>query len=221
MKRLIDIDTLLKQTKEQGIKLGKGNPYNRLRYYTKIGLLPHMERKKTEAGTTQGHYPEWVIERLREIERYKDAGLSNEDILKKIESSNKLQTFKNTLATPEARTKLVTYASFVLLVFILLAEVGVINICVNKSSIIDLEQVNQLTPQIVASGQSFVPRSRERVFVKAEEIKPNSKVYISFTEDYSPAVRYWVEEINNGHGFYVDLDSPLYKDAEFNWWLSN
>lgn len=221
MKRLIDIDTLLKETKKQGIKLGKGNPYNRLRYYTKIGLLPHMERKKTESGTTQGHYPEWVIDRLKEIENFKNAGLSNEEILKKIESSNKLQTFKNTLATPEARTKILTYTSFVLLVFILLVEVGAINIGVNKSKIIDVEQVNQTTPQILASGQSFVPRSRERVFVKAEEVRPNSKVYISFTGDYSPAVRYWVEEINNGHGFYVDLDSPIYTDAEFNWWISN
>lgn len=46
----ISVEKLIKILKEKNISFGKGDPYNRLRYYTKIGWLPHMTRKKTKKG---------------------------------------------------------------------------------------------------------------------------------------------------------------------------
>ena len=43
---LINIKDLIQELKNKNIDFGKGDPYNRLRYYTKIGWIDHMIRKK-------------------------------------------------------------------------------------------------------------------------------------------------------------------------------
>ena len=45
----VQVIKLIKQAKKEGVQFGRGDPYNRLRYYTKIGWLPHMTRKKTKS----------------------------------------------------------------------------------------------------------------------------------------------------------------------------
>ena len=57
MESLISTEKLIEESKTKGIDFGKGDPYNRLRYYTKIGWLPHMQRKKNDEETsiTTGH----------------------------------------------------------------------------------------------------------------------------------------------------------------------
>ncbi|KKW24820.1 MAG: hypothetical protein VE99_C0006G0013 [candidate division Kazan bacterium GW2011_GWC1_52_13] len=64
-----------------------GVSYNTLRYYTKIGLLPHMIRKTPFPGApnTIGHYPEEVLETLQKINELKKQGLDNEKIKKTLE----------------------------------------------------------------------------------------------------------------------------------------
>ena len=78
----ISVDEVIRRLKDRGISLGRGDPYHTLRYYTKIGLLPHMIRKLPcpEATSTTGHYPESVIETLQEIVALKAQGFSNVDI---------------------------------------------------------------------------------------------------------------------------------------------
>jgi len=51
-------------------------------------------------------------------------------------------------------------------------------------------------------------------------MKPGSKVYVTFTQNYSPATRYWVSKIENQSGFQLELDSPVSENVEFNWWVS-
>src|SRR3990172_1400418 len=63
-----------------------GVSYNTLRYYTKIGLIPHMIRKTPFPGApnTIGHYPEEVLETLAKIKEFKKKGLDNEKVKKEL-----------------------------------------------------------------------------------------------------------------------------------------
>ncbi|HEB13896.1 MAG TPA: MerR family transcriptional regulator, partial [candidate division WWE3 bacterium] len=87
---------LLNQENERLIPVNEverlsGVPYNTLRYYTKIGLLPHMKRKRPhpEATSTVGHYPQSVLKLLQRIEEFKAQGLSNDEIKKKLHEKEK------------------------------------------------------------------------------------------------------------------------------------
>jgi DNA-binding transcriptional MerR regulator len=82
--KLIKIDELIKRAKFFGVDFGKGDPKNRLRYYTKIGLLPHALRKSFN-GKIVGAYPEWVLKRLVEIDKQLKEGKSIQEIKRKTE----------------------------------------------------------------------------------------------------------------------------------------
>ena len=64
-----------------GVSCCKGYPYNRLRYYTKIGLLPHAKRKSF-CGSPEGCYPYWVVDKLVEIDKNINEGRSIRTILR-------------------------------------------------------------------------------------------------------------------------------------------
>jgi len=81
---LISIDEVIERAKKLGVDFGKGNPKNRLRYYTKIGLIPHAQRKVFEKGTPEGAYPESVIDLLVEIDHLIKSGKSIQEIKRKI-----------------------------------------------------------------------------------------------------------------------------------------
>ena len=220
--RLIDIDTFIKQAKKRGVNFGKGNPYNRIRYYTKIGLLPHMIRKKEGEDNIKGHYPERVLEILDFIEEQKKAGLSNEEILKILDTKTKSRQFSTWLTSKEIRNQFLKYGTFIMLLFILLTELGAIEIGTVKSEIIPNEAIitNTETNNILESGSAFLPAGRNSIFVKAKKVTTTSKVYVTFRGDYSPAVRYWVSDVVTNAGFYINIDSPAYNDVEFDWWIS-
>jgi len=75
MSKYLPIEKIIEKSVKMGVSFGKGNPYHRLRYFTKIGLLPNMVRR---GGI--GHYHESVIDKLVEISELKKKGLSNDDI---------------------------------------------------------------------------------------------------------------------------------------------
>src|SRR3990167_8517451 len=85
IENLISIDDLIKNAKKRGVSFGKSDPYNRLRYYTKISFLPHMERRQTKNGRIKAYYPQNSLERLVKVEALKSRGFSNEEILKNLE----------------------------------------------------------------------------------------------------------------------------------------
>lgn len=221
MDELISIEKIIEDAKASGIEFGKGDPYNRLRYYTKIGWLPHMERKKGEEDTAaKGHYPKWALKRLIQIEKYKEQDLSNEEITKRLKTLDKLQSIQSFVTSAETRLKIVTYVSFVVLIIILGNELEVINLGKSKNKLMSATQ-NTETMQIIDSGTAFMPADTKRIMVITKSAQSNSKIYVTFNQDFSPASRYWVGEKVPQEGFYVELDSPTATNTEFNWWLTN
>ncbi len=87
---LISIDEVIFRAKKRGVDFGKGNPRERLRYLTKIGLLPHAKRKSFNGRSPNGAYPEYVIELLVEIDQKLKLGKSIQEI--KREKEEKILT---------------------------------------------------------------------------------------------------------------------------------
>lgn len=217
MDDFISIDKLIKQAKSKGVNFGTGDPYNRLRYYTKIGWLPHMVRKADKTGNIKGHYPQSSLQTLILIEDFKSQGATNEEIAKKLDNKSKKEEILNLIKSPEIKKQLVTYATLLLLLLIFINEIGIINL--GKAKRIVNQDINSYE-QIYASGTSFVPKNQNKIFISFRDLKPNSKVYVTFTQNYSPATRYWVSKIDQQNGFLVELDAPVANNVEFNWWLS-
>lgn len=222
----ISADKLISQAKKRGVDFGKADPYNRLRYYTKIGWLPHMERMKTPSGQVSGHYPISALETLILIENSKDSGLTNQEIERRISAQRAKQNLGNVfkfLGTPEKRLQTVVYSSFALLLTILLIETGAIDLGhTTKQELLSAPvTISAETNQILDSGSGVVIAGDKTVFVKSAKISPQSKVYVTFEDNYSPASKYWVAQKTSFEGFAIELDSPVAQNSKFNWWLSN
>lgn len=220
MEELIAIEKLIERAKEKGVDFGKGDPYNRLRYYTKIGWIPNMKRKKSEKGNVDGHYPSWVIDRLVEIENLKAEGISNEEIGEKLkikESRNKIKEF---LKDSRTKNQIAFALIFVILSLILLTELGIFRNPKSQAQLI-VQTAQSIPNQIVDLGTGFVPAGQNKIFVRSNSIHSNSKVYVAFENDYFPATRYWIDEKVTLEGFFLQLDAPTNSDAQFNWWITN
>ncbi len=86
---LISIDDIILRAKNRGVDFGKGDPRERLRYLTKIGLLPHAQRKSFTSGQPpNGAYPEYVVELLTEIDEKIKSGKSIQELKKEKERKN-------------------------------------------------------------------------------------------------------------------------------------
>ena len=217
MNELISIDKLIKTAKSKGVNFGSGDPYNRLRYYTKIGWLPHMVRKSDKNGNIKGHYPTSCVDKLVLIEDLKSQGLSNEEISNKIRKRSRFQDFLEILSSPEVKKQIILYLILVILLLIFANELSIINLGSSKS--VSVGELSKST-QIYQDGTSFVPKNQNKVFITSNEIRSNSKVYVTFTQDFTPASRYWVSDVRDQKGFLLELDAPVSNNVEFYWWLS-
>jgi len=219
MENLISLDMLYKELARKGVDLGKGDPYNRLRYYTKIGWLPHMIRKRSENAEIAGHYPTWVVDTIVEIEKLKNKGLSNIEISRLISKENKVKSVKSIILSQDIRNHFVAYLILFLVIFVVLVELNLVPINKQTKNIGSLEGQN-LPHYIYSSGVSFIPKGSKKVSVTSKTINSTDRVYITFKSDYSPATRYWVSELKSDTGFTVELDSPVIENADFYWWIS-
>jgi len=220
---MLSIEELIKKAQTMGVDFGRGDPYNRLRYYTKIGWLPHMTRQRDKDGNIRGHYPESVLSQLITIEKLKEAGASNDEIAKQIEIKSKYTNLINLIKSKEVRNQIISYSTLLLLLVIFANELGLVNLGQHKSSIIEAFSSASETPQtleIMASGEGIVPKGRSSVFIKEEKVAPGAKIYVTFTQNFSPATAYWVTNVRPGEGFELKLDAPVYYNATFNWWTS-
>ncbi len=217
MDEYISIDKLIKQAKSKGVNFGSGDPYNRLRYYTIIGWLPHMIRKADKTGNIKGHYPLSSLKTLLFIEDLKSQGAANEEVFKRLDKRNKKETILSSLKSPEIKRQINSYLILALLLVIFASELGVIDL--GKSKTTQISQTSQYQ-QIYANGTSFVPKNQNKIFVTFNETRLNSKVYVTFTQDFSPATRYWVSKVEEQGGFLLELDAPVSSNVEFSWWLS-
>ena len=219
MDDFISIDKLIRTAKSRGLDFGTGDPYNRLRYYTKIGWLPHMVRRIDKKGNIKGHYPTWSVERLLLIEDLKYKGYSNDEITEKLETRNNVQGIMSAIKAPDVRRQLVLYSILAIVALIFANELGIIRLGNSKNAVYTTSQTQQ-DIQITQSGTAFVPRDQNKIFVMAQGITVTSKVYVTFTQNYSPANKFWVSQIKQGEGFILELDAPVSDNTEFNWWLT-
>ncbi len=90
---LISIDELILRAKNRGVDFGKGNPKERLRYLTKIGLLPHAKRKSFNGQPPNGAYPEYVVELLVEIDEKLKLGKTIQELKREKERKELIETF--------------------------------------------------------------------------------------------------------------------------------
>ena len=184
--------------KKRGVDFGKSNPYNRLRYYTKIGLLPNMVRIKS-----QGHYPMSALERLYRIEKYKKEGWDNKKILKSLKKEKVVIPLD-----PISKKKWLWY--FFVAFFVSLFLIGIVQASM-------FSDINKNGPGITGS---YVMQIGERtVFVYDSKVKNSSKVFVTFTSDYAPASSYHVSSVTPNLGFELSLSSPISQTARFNYWI--
>ena len=91
---LISIDEVINRAQKLGVVFGNGDPRNRLRYYTKIGLFPHAQRKSFNNNPPEGAYPEDVVALLIEIGRKIKAGKSIQTIKREIKEEKEKEEKK-------------------------------------------------------------------------------------------------------------------------------
>ena len=73
---LISIEEVIRRAGELGVDFGKGDPKNRLRYYTKIGLIPHAQRASFGGRPPTGAYSEYIVSILVLIDKKLKEGKS-------------------------------------------------------------------------------------------------------------------------------------------------
>jgi len=132
--KLLSIDEIIKMAKKAGVDFGKGQPYNRLRYYTKLNWLPHMERK---GKNVQGHYPFWVINRLKLIHDLQTKGFTNDQIAEKIKKKDKWGSIIKPIFEIEKNTRkrLLVGGTILLISLIVLTELDIIKLGKSKEDI--------------------------------------------------------------------------------------
>ncbi|MBI2414264.1 MerR family transcriptional regulator [candidate division WWE3 bacterium] len=224
MSLYISAEKLIETAKSNGINLGKGNPYNRLRYYTKIGWLPHMERMKNENSEVVGHYPNWSINRLELIESLKASGKTNEQIekaLKSVEAKQNIRKIFSFLDTPEKRTSTVVYLTFFLILGTILLELGIFSGGLNaKQNLLNQIRSQSLPARILETGTSFIPARQKTFFIPSSIVTQESRISVTFESSFTPASKYWVSKKIDNQGFYLELDAATSQDATFNWFIA-
>lgn len=137
LEELITTEELIERAKESGVNFGHGEPYNRLRYYTKMGWIPHMIRKGKDV---KGHYPEWVINRLKTIETLRKQRLSKEQITIEIQKTERKHNFKNKFLNKKNLQLIALILLGVTILLLISNEIGIFKIGKNRQDLIPLPQ---------------------------------------------------------------------------------
>lgn len=224
---LINIKDLIFELKKKNIDLGKGNPYNRLRYYTKIGWIDHMVRKKDSNGVVVGHYPNHVINKIIEIETLKREGKNNEEIteyFKKRHLNN--QGNKQEISERINLLELLKNKVNINVVILLIIMIGFIFEVSNYNSLkdklpINATKVDQNSITISERGKNTLPSGKNKIFINSKNIQSNSLVIVTFDESIEPATYYFVNQKIFEEGFNLQTNLPVKKDVNFNWVIIN
>jgi DNA-binding transcriptional MerR regulator len=215
MEQLITAENLIESAQTAGIKFGKSDPYNRLRYYTKMGWLPYMIRKKSGDTTDiKGHYPEWALSRLVQIEKLKNKGLRNSEITKLLQKNTKSKAFLEFLKIPDIKAKIILYSVIALLIGSLIYQAYA------PRPTPSYKQTSFENSQILESGTNIILKNSSESLVQTNAISNETKVYITFQDSYYPATKYWVQKTEDGKGFLVKLDVEIPESARFWWWVT-
>ena len=115
---LLPLEKLIALAKKNGVNFGSGNAKERIRYFIKLGILPHAVRRMPSATSKirsskfetrssvpaqpVAHLPYWTVERLIQIHELCEKGLTFRKIAKNFASSQKRQNAKEKKAILEA-----------------------------------------------------------------------------------------------------------------------
>ncbi|MCH7951924.1 MerR family transcriptional regulator, partial [Patescibacteria group bacterium] len=127
--RLLPISEIISLAQTEGIDLGRGDPYHRLRYFIKLGLLPNAKRQTNPTnGKVEGHFPQSVLETLRTINELDHQGLNRAQIKKTLAQqagAEAQKTQQKPPTKPEVRVRRVAAAVLsVILVSAVLFQFG-------------------------------------------------------------------------------------------------
>jgi hypothetical protein len=214
----VSVEKLIKILKEKNINFGKGNPYNRLRYYTKIGWLPHMTRKKNEEGVITGHYPTSIIDTIEKIELLKQEGRSNEEInltFKKRELMN-----KESIRILDFIKKInINYLILLLIIAGFIIEIFRNNSPNEKIINTEIQENKSIVSEkkIVDSGVSFLQKNQNLIFIASSRVSPTSIILLNFFNNIGYNNNYYIKEIKVGQGFYIETNYQVPNESKFNW----
>lgn len=89
--KLLPTEKIISLAQNAGVDFGKGSIKERIRYLTKLGILPNAQRRVDRVqnaanGSLTGHLPEWTIKRLLYIDKLYQNGMSYPQIANRIKS---------------------------------------------------------------------------------------------------------------------------------------
>jgi hypothetical protein len=94
----------------------------------------------------------------------------------------------------------------------------------NKEEVFSVDSkggVSVIDGQDASTGYGLISVGSRSAVIRTSRVGTKPKIYVTFNDDYSPATRYWVTDINEGSSFRVQLDAEPNRDVEFNWWIVN
>ena len=86
----LSTEKIIEIAKEAGVDFGPGDAAERIRYFIKLGILPHAIRKSKKDENNQsisapvGHLPAWTVKRLAQVDKLYKKGASYPVIAEKI-----------------------------------------------------------------------------------------------------------------------------------------
>ncbi|QQS44650.1 tail fiber domain-containing protein [Candidatus Roizmanbacteria bacterium] len=72
-----------------------------------------------------------------------------------------------------------------------------------------------------SAGEAIIPAGTDIIEIQTESVTEGSLIYVTFTSDYTPATRYWVESRKKGESFILKTDKIVDKASQFSWWIVN
>jgi hypothetical protein len=91
-----------------------------------------------------------------------------------------------------------------------------------KLNIVTTDNSASTSAQLTASaGEDTMTAGQKSLVIHTKAVTSKSLIYVTFTGDYSPAIRYWTDSKVAGTSFTVHVDAPVANDAQFNWWIVN
>jgi hypothetical protein len=72
-----------------------------------------------------------------------------------------------------------------------------------------------------SAGESAVPSGADRIKIETTSVQDSSMIYVTFTSNYNPATRFWIEERISGESFVLRLNREVEESSKFSWWIVN
>ena len=75
--------------------------------------------------------------------------------------------------------------------------------------------------QNASAGVATISKYANSVTIKTTAVTKDSLIYVTFNDDYSPAVRYWIDTKIAGKSFTIKLNANVGNSVNLNWWIVN